>query len=87
MAERRLRGFNFSGKPIYWPTDEELARPQPRTEEFDCIETLSDGRMVTQTGYDPETGKYSYHEVDYANNILWDKPIEQETIDREYADQ
>lgn len=86
MAERELRGFDFSGRPLYWPTREEMARPQPLTEEWDAVEALSDGRIITVTGYDPETGKYSYHEVDDRNNILWDKPIEQETIDREYAD-
>lgn len=80
--ERRLRGTDFSGRPVYAPTREEMARPGPITEEFDEQEALPDGRLIAQTGYDPATGTESFHEIDADGAILWDKPITREDVDR-----
>ena len=80
MAERKVVGFNYAGRPVFELTDEELAKPAPHTEEFDCVEALPDGRLITETGYDDATKTYSYHEVDDRGNIRWDKPIDQEDV-------
>ena len=74
--QRRLRGVDFSGRPMYAPTREEMAREWPITEEFDELNSLPDGRIIAQTGYDPDTGVESFHETDHAGNIFWDKPID-----------
>ena len=81
---RELRGFAYDGTPVFAPTRKELARKQPLTEEFDCVQQLSDGRLVTETGWNPERNTYQFHEVDQRGNVLWDKPIDQATVEREF---
>ena len=68
---------------MFSPTEEELARSQPVTEDeliFDEVQTLDDGRLIIETGYDDATKTYSWHEVDDRGNILWDKPIDPKDI-------
>ena len=77
MADREPVGVDYSGRPVFSPTDEELRAMSAADyeEEFDEVLVLADGREVAITGYDDATKTYRYHEVDDRGEILPDKPV------------
>ena len=82
MAHREVVGVNYSGRPVFSPTDEELRAMSASDyeEEFDEVLVLEDGREVAITGYDDATKTYRYHEVDDRGEILPDKPVDPKDV-------